>query len=115
LYEKETFSTYSPEKKAGIELYSILTPIEQSSEETSLERQEEFLREVFHSPSLDWNKELSMDLSPPLRSDNPIESDQRFSFDSLDDEDFEDDYFEGRIQIGAELGLLNVSPSITTH
>jgi hypothetical protein len=114
LNEKESFSTYSPEKKAGIELYSILTPIEQS-EETSLERQEEFLREVFHSPSLDWNKELSMDMSPPLRSDNPIESDQRFSFDSLEEEDFEEDYFEGRIQIGAELGLLNVSPSITTH
>eukprot|EP01080_Neovahlkampfia_damariscottae_P000667 gene667-8168_t len=105
-FQRNELSNYSPEKQAGIELFSILTPTD--SNPNSLEKQENFLREVFHSPSIDEVHEL--DITPPLRSDNPIESDHRFSFEDLEEEEFDD-----RMSIGAELGLLTVSPTISSH
>ena len=116
--QRDSFSGFSPEKKAGIELFSILTPTEilsNNSSTNSLDQQENFLRDVFSSPNLlndeeERKNQIILDtLTPPLRSDNPIESDHRFSFENFEDE------FEERASIGAELGLLTVSPTISSH
>ena len=94
-----------------MEIFSILSPfVENNGVEKKSEHQ---------SSILSFFRDEMTDMSPPLRADNPLAMDSQFW---LDDDDYDYTSFEEeksniknrKLSIGAELGLLNPSPPVSS-